>query len=90
MAYPANSDNVAGDQLRSILERIENLTLEKDAISEDIREVKAEAKGNGFDVAIINKLVKIRKMDANERMEQEALLELYMSALGMVEAPSED
>lgn len=85
----AVEDSVAQDQLLSFLERIERLLEEKKAISEDIAEVKAEAKGNGFDVAIINKIIKIRAMDANERMEQEALLELYMSALGMVEAPPE-
>ena len=51
--------------------------------------VYAEAKGNGFDTKILRKIVTIRKQDANERMEQEALLELYMSALGMVEAPPE-
>lgn len=87
MPYPSNSDAVAGDQLRSILERIERLADEKQAISDDIKEVKAEAKANGFNVSIINMILKIRKMDGNERMEQEALLELYMSALGMI--PSE-
>lgn len=85
----AVEDSVAQDQLRSFLERIERLLEEKKMISEDIAEVKAEAKGNGFDVAILNKIIKIRAMDANERMEQEALLDLYMSALGMVEAPPE-
>jgi len=79
----AVEDSVAQDQLRSLIERIERLLEEKSAISEDIKEVKAEAKGNGFDVAIINKIIKIRAMDHHERMEQEALLELYMSALGM-------
>lgn len=79
----AVEDSVAQDQLRSLIERIERLLEEKAAISEDIKEVKYEAKGNGFDVAILNKIIKIRAMDANKRMEQEALLELYMSALGM-------
>lgn len=85
----AVEDSVAKDQLVSFLERIERLLEEKKAISDDISEVKAEAKGSGFDVSILNKLIKIRAMDPNERMEQEALLELYMSALGMVEAPPE-
>ena len=79
----AVEDSVAQDQLRSFIERIERLLEEKAELSEDIKEVKAEAKGNGFDVAIINKIIKIRAMDAHERMEQEALLELYLSALGM-------
>lgn len=85
----AVEDSVAQDMLRSFIERIERQEEEKAAISEDIKEIYAEAKGNGFDTAILRQIIKIRKMDANERMEQEALLELYMSALGMVEAPPE-
>lgn len=80
----AIEDSVAGSQLLAFIERIERMLEEKKAITDDIKEIKAEATGNGFDVAIINKIVKIRAMDANERMEQEAILELYMSALGMV------
>ncbi len=82
----AVEDSVAQDQLLAFIQRIERLLEEKKAISEDIKAVKAEASGNGFDVAILNKIIKIRAMDPNERMEQEALLELYLSALGM--APS--
>lgn len=89
MVYPSN-DGVAADQLRAFIERIERMLEEKSAITADIREIYAEAKGNGFDTAIIRQLVKMRAMDANERMEREALLEMYMSALGMVAAPSED
>lgn len=85
----AIENSVAQDQLRAFIERIERMEEEKDAISTDIREIYAEAKGNGFDTAILRKIVKIRAMDANERAEQEAVLELYMAALGMVEAPSE-
>lgn len=85
----AVEDSVAKDQLLAFIERIERLIEEKNAIGDDIKEVKAEAKGNGFDVAIINKIVKIRAMDPNERMEQEALLDLYMSALGMAPSPDE-
>lgn len=85
----AVEDSVAKDQLMAFIERIERLLEEKAGVSDDIKEVKAEAKGNGFDVAIINKIIKIRAMDPNQRMEQEALLELYMSALGMVEAPED-
>jgi len=83
-------DSVAQDQLRAFIERIEQLEEEKAAIANDIKEVYAEAKGNGFDTKVLRKVVSIRKQDRAERMEQEALLELYMSALGMVEAPPEE
>jgi uncharacterized protein (UPF0335 family) len=83
-------DSVAQDQLRAFIERIERLEEEKAAIAEDIKEVYAEAKGNGFDTKVLRKIVSIRKQDHNERMEQEALLELYMTALGMAAAPTED
>jgi uncharacterized protein (UPF0335 family) len=82
-------DSVAQDQLRAFIERIERLEEEKAAIAEDIKEVYAEAKGNGFDTKVLRKIVSIRKQDHNERMEQEALLELYMTALGMAAAPTE-
>ena len=58
--------------------------------AEQIKEVYAEAKGNGFDTKVLRKIVSIRKQDHNERMEQEALLELYMAALGMAAAPPQD
>ena len=83
-------DSVAQDQLRAFIERIERLEEEKAAIAGDIKEVYAEAKGNGFDTKVLRKIVSIRKKDQSERMEQEALLELYMSALGMAQAPRED
>lgn len=83
------TDSIAQDHLRAFIERIERMEDEKAAISDDIKEIYAEAKGNGFDTKILRKIVTIRKQDANERMETEALLELYMSALGMVEAPPE-
>jgi uncharacterized protein (UPF0335 family) len=73
----------AKDQLRTLIERIERLEEEKAALSNDIKEVYAEAKGNGFDTKAIRKVIRIRKMDATEREEQDAILELYMSALGM-------
>lgn len=85
-----DTDSVAQDQIKAFIERIERLEEEKSSISEDIKEVYAEAKGNGFDTVILRRIVAIRKMDHNERMEQEALLELYMSALGMATAPSDD
>lgn len=83
-------DAVAAEQLRAFIERIERLEEEKSAIGGDIKEVYAEAKGNGFDTKVLRKIVAVRKMDANERMETEALMELYMSALGMQSAPDED
>lgn len=86
----AVEDSVAKDQLRAFIERIENREEEKAAVAEDIKEIYAEAAGNGFDTKILRKIVAIRKQDAHERMEQEALLELYMSALGMVESGSYD
>jgi uncharacterized protein (UPF0335 family) len=86
----AVEDSVAQDQLRAFIERIERMEEEKAAIAADIKEIYAEAKGNGFDTKILRKIVTIRKQDANERAEQEAILELYMAALGMVAAPPED
>ncbi|MBV8939046.1 MAG: DUF2312 domain-containing protein [Alphaproteobacteria bacterium] len=75
---------IAGDQLKSVIERIERLEEEKAALSADIRDVFAEAKGNGYDVKALRQIVKIRKMDAHERYEQEAVLDTYLRALGMV------
>jgi uncharacterized protein (UPF0335 family) len=76
--------NPTAERLRSFIERIERLQKEKEAIAADIREVKAEAKGDGFDVGTINAIIKLRKMTAEERAEQEALLDTYMAALGML------
>ena len=75
---------VAGDQLRAFVERIERMEEEKAAIGADIKEIYAEAKGNGFDTKILRKIVAIRKQDAKERAEQEAMLDIYMHALGMI------
>ncbi len=75
--------NFAKDQLKSLVERVERLEEEKTALSGDIREVYAEAKGHGFDVKIVRQVVRLRKMDSGQREEQDALLDLYMSALGM-------
>ena len=74
---------IARDQLRSIIERIERLEEEKQAIADDIKEVYAEAKGNGYDTKTLRAVVRIRKQDTAERQEQEALLDLYLAALGM-------
>ena len=74
----------AKDQLKSIVERIERLEEEKKTISDDIKDVYAEAKGNGFDVKALRTIVRLRKQDADERQEQETILETYMQALGML------
>ncbi len=75
--------NFAKDQLKALVERVERLEEEKTALSGDIREVYAEAKGHGFDTKIVRQVVRLRKMDSSQREEQDALLDLYMSALGM-------
>jgi uncharacterized protein (UPF0335 family) len=74
----------AKDQLKAIIERIERLEEEKKTISDDIRDVYAEAKGNGYDVKALRTIVRMRKQDANERAEEETILETYMQALGML------
>jgi uncharacterized protein (UPF0335 family) len=74
----------AKDHLKAFVERIERLEEEKKAIADDIRDVYAEAKGTGFDVKALRAIVRLRKQDADERKEQEAILETYMHALGML------
>jgi uncharacterized protein (UPF0335 family) len=74
----------AQGQLRSLIERIERLEEEKKAIAADIKEVYGEAKANGFDTKIMRKVVSLRKKEASERAEEEAILDLYLSALGMI------
>lgn len=74
----------AKDQLKAIIERIERLEEEKKTISDDIKDVYAEAKGNGFDTKALRTIVRMRKQDPNERAEQETILETYMQALGML------
>ena len=76
--------SVARDQLRSIVERIERLEEEKKAIADDIKDVYAEAKANGYDTKTLRQVVRLRKVEAAERQEQEAMLDLYLSALGML------
>lgn len=83
MTVPVGHNTVAGDQLRSIVERIERLEEEKKSIADDIKDVYAEAKGNGFDTKVLRKLIALRKIDATTREEMEAILDLYMHALGM-------
>ena len=90
MAMPAEKDNddtahsFAKGQLKAIIERIEKLEEEKKAISDVIKDVYGEAKGNGFDVKALRTIIRMRKQDADERQEQETILETYMQALGML------
>jgi uncharacterized protein (UPF0335 family) len=79
----ADVGGIAGAQLRSYIERIERLEEEKAALAADIREVFAEAKANGFEPKVMRQVLKLRKLDQADRQEQEALLDLYMSAIGM-------
>ncbi len=72
----------AQGQLRSVIDRVERLLVEKSEVMEQIKEVYLEAKGNGFDVKILRKVVKLRSMDRAKRQEEDAILDLYLSALG--------
>lgn len=83
----AETGGITGSQLKSIVERVERLEEEKKALADDIRDVYAEAKANGFDAKTLRTVVRMRKQDRAEREEQEALLDLYLHALGMI--PSE-
>ena len=84
MSGVGHNSAFASDQLKSIIERIERMEEEKKAIADDIRDVYDEAKGNGFDVKALRAIVRLRKLDVDERREQEAVLETYMHALGML------
>lgn len=75
---------IAGERLRSLIERIERLEEEKRALAADIKEVYAEAKGSGFDTKIIRQLIRLRRMDKDDLDEQETLLDVYKRALGML------
>ena len=78
------SQTVAAGQLRAFIERIERLEEEKKTIADDIKEVYAEMKGTGFDTKAVRAIIRLRKQDQAERQEAEAILDLYMAALGMV------
>jgi len=80
----ADIGGIAGDRLRSFIERIERLEEEKRTLAADIKEVYAEAKGTGFDTKIMRQIIRIRKMDKDDLDEQETLLDLYRRALGML------
>ena len=77
----------AKDHLRSFMERMERLEEKKEALPADIREVYSEAKGTGFDTKTMRKVIRLRKMDVQKRQEEEMLLDTYLLALGMADAP---
>jgi uncharacterized protein (UPF0335 family) len=79
----AAAENVAAAELRAFIERVERLYEENKSILDDIRDVYGEAKGRGYDVKAIKTIVKLRRKDVNERLEEETILQTYMSALGM-------
>lgn len=78
-----NAQTVAAAELRAFVERRERLEADKAEIGEDIKELNAEVKGRGYDMKMFNEMIKLRKMDADERAEREALRDLYGSALGI-------
>ena len=82
-APAVDPSSVAADQLKSIIERIERLMEEQAGLAGDIKDVFAEAKANGFDVKVLRKIISLRRKDHDERQEEEAILELYLQALGM-------
>ena len=79
----ADAGGIAAKQLRSFIERVERLEEEKKGLAEDIRDVFAEAKGNGFDTKVMKMIIRERKLDAAERQERDAVLDLYRHAMGM-------
>lgn len=84
MSDIGHNSGFASDQLKSIIERIERLEEEKSELSEQIKDIYTESKGNGYDVKALRTIIRLRKQDAGERAEQEAILETYMAALGML------
>ena len=82
---PTDVGGVAGQRLTSFIERVERLEAEKAALMEDIKEIYAEAKGVGFDVKTIRKIISLRKMESEKRREADDLLDLYKSAIGMID-----
>lgn len=83
MAEENTVENVAAAELRQFIERIERLEEEKASISDDIKDVYGEAKGRGYDTAAMKTIIRLRKKDAHERLEEESILQTYMAALGM-------
>ena len=84
----AKAGGVAGDHLKSFIERIERLEEERKALGDDIKEVYAEAKGTGFDPKIMRQVIRMRRMDKDDLDEQETLLDVYRRALGMLPTES--
>jgi uncharacterized protein (UPF0335 family) len=78
------SDTVAGERLKSFVERIEKLEEERTSLGADIREVYSEAKGSGFDIKIMRQVIRLRKMEPAERAEMDELLDIYKQAIGMI------
>jgi len=85
MAGVGHNSGFAKEHLKSVVDRIERLNEEKTALGEDIKQVYAEAKGNGFDTKAIRRLVALRKLDKAELQERQAMDELYMTAMGMLD-----
>jgi uncharacterized protein (UPF0335 family) len=83
-AAETRAEKIAKDQLKSIIERVERLLEEKKAIADDVSEVYAEAKGNGYDVKALKTIIRLRQQDPIEREAHEQILEVYMQALGML------
>ncbi|MCB1447076.1 MAG: DUF2312 domain-containing protein [Rhizobiaceae bacterium] len=84
MANETNpGENIAASELRQFIERIERLEEEKQTIADDIKDVMGEAKGRGYDTKAIRTILRLRKKDKDERLEEEAILQTYMAALGM-------
>ncbi len=81
----SDAGGIAADRLRSFIERIERLEEEKAGIANDVKDVYAEAKATGFDTKIMRQIIRLRKMEKEDRREQEELLDLYKQALGMLE-----
>lgn len=82
-AFTPEETGIAADELRRFIDRIERLEGEKTALSDDIKDVFTELKGRGYDAKAVRTILKLRKQDASEREEQEAIVETYMAAIGM-------
>lgn len=80
----ADAQGIAGEQLRNLIEKVERLEEERREVAEQIKEVLQEAKGEGFDVKVIRKLLSLRRMKPHDRAEQDELLDLYKAAIGMM------
>lgn len=94
MTYPSNTSadahGIARDQLRSFIERLERLEAERECLADDKKDVYGEAKATGFDPKILKKVLAIRRQDKDQRAEEEAILETYLVALGMIDGPPDE